>query len=80
MLEDLRLQEEEVVALVRLHLDSAEALYKGAGVLAEEWIDGRKSPIRVRLADFVPQEGGYLLRAARTARKILAGELPELLF
>ena len=76
-LEDLRLQEEEVAAVVRLHLDNVEALYKGAAVPAEEWADGRKSPVSVRLADFVSEEDSYLLRAAWAARKILAGERPE---
>ncbi len=79
-LEDLRLQEEEVAAVVRLHLDNVEALYKGAGVPAEEWTDGRKSPVSVRLADFVSEEDSYLLRAAWAARKILAGERLESLF
>jgi hypothetical protein len=79
-LEDLRLQEEEVAAVVRLHLDNVEALYKGAGVPAEEWTGGRKSPVSVRLADFVSEEDSYLLRAAWAARKILAGERLESLF
>jgi isopentenyldiphosphate isomerase len=77
LLGDLRLQEEEVAALVRLHLDSVEALYKGAGVTAEEWKEGRKAPVSVRFADLVPEEDGYLLRAARTAREILNGERTE---
>ena len=59
---DLRLQEEEVAAVVRLRLDDAEALYEGGEVFAEEWADGEASPISVRLADFVPGEDCYLLR------------------
>lgn len=77
---DLRLQEEEVAAVVRLRLDDAEALYEGGEVSAEEWADGEKSPISVRLADFVPGEDYYLLRAARAARAVLEGRRPGAVF
>lgn len=77
--EDLRLQEEEVAAVVRLRLDDVEALYEGTEIPAEEWMDGEKSLASVRLADFVPGEDGYLLRAARVARDVLAGERPDAL-
>src|SRR5215207_4347677 len=77
---DLRLQEEEVAAVVRLRLDDAEALYEGGEVFAEEWADGETSPISVRLADFVPGEDYYLLRAARAARAVLEGRHPGAVF
>ena len=77
---DLSLQEEEVAAVVRLRLDDAEALYEGGEVSAEEWADGEKSPISVRLADFVPGEDYYLLRAARAARAVLEGRRPGAVF
>jgi isopentenyldiphosphate isomerase len=70
---DLRLQEEEVAAVVRLRLDATEALHEGGVVPAEEWADGEASPTSVRFADFVPGEDCYLLRAARAARRVLAG-------
>jgi len=47
---------------------------------AEEWTDGRKSRVSVRLADFVSEEDSYLLRVAWAARKVLAGERLEPLF
>ena len=77
---DLRLQEEEVAAVVRLRLDAAEALYEEGEVSAEEWADGETSPISVRLADFVPGEDYYLLRAARAARAALEGRHPGVVF
>ena len=77
---DLRFQEEEVAAVVRLRLDDVEALYEGGEVSAEEWADGETSPISVRLADFVPGEDYYLLRAARAARAGLEGRDPGAVF
>ncbi len=76
---DLRLQEEEVAAVLRLRLDDVEELYKGLEVTAEEWAE-RKSLVPVRLDDFIPDEDSYLLRAARVARAALAGERPDPLF
>jgi ADP-ribose pyrophosphatase YjhB (NUDIX family) len=76
---DLRLQKEEVAAVARLRLDGVEALCKGSEVLAEEWTGGKTAPVSVRLADFVPDEDGYLLRAAWAVRNVLAGECPEAL-
>lgn len=77
---DLRLQEEEVAALVRLDLDDVEALHEGAAVPAEEWtVEGTRSA-RTRLSDFVPEEDGYLPRVARAAREVLAGDGPGRIF
>jgi isopentenyldiphosphate isomerase len=76
---DLRFQKEEVAAVARLRLDGVEALCKGSEVLAEEWTGGKTAPVSVRLADFVPDEDGYLLRAAWAVRNVLAGERPEAL-
>ncbi len=78
--EDLRLQEEEVAAVIRLRLDDIEVLYKGDTIPAEEWVDGKISPVSVGLADFIPDEDGYLLQTARAARAALAGTCPEVLF
>jgi isopentenyldiphosphate isomerase len=77
--EELRLQEEEVAAVIRLRLDDIEALHKGARIPAEEWAGGKTSPVSVCLADFIPDEDGYLLRTARAARAALAGTCPEVL-
>ncbi len=76
---DLRLQEEEVAAVVRIHLGDVEALCEGGEVHAEEWRGGEISPVPVRLADFVPGEDGYLLWASRAARDVLAGGPPDAL-
>ena len=76
---DLRLQEEEVAAVVRLRLDDVGVLHEGGEVSAEEWVDGEISSLTVCLADFVPGEDGYLLRVARTVRDVLSGRRPEAL-
>ncbi|CAN5308859.1 NUDIX domain-containing protein [soil metagenome] len=77
---DLCLQEEEVAAVVSLRLADVEALCGGAGVRAEEWAGGETRSIQASLADFVPGEDGYLLRAARAARTVLGGRLPGTIF
>jgi len=77
--EDLRLQEEEVAAVVRLRLDDVEALCGGSEVSAQEWAGGKTTPVSVRLANFVPGEDDYLLWAARAARDVLSGERPDAL-
>jgi isopentenyldiphosphate isomerase len=74
---DLRLQKEEVAAVVRLRLEDVEALCGGSEVLAEEWAGGKITPVPVRLADFVPGEDDYLLRAARAAGDVLDGKRPD---
>ena len=77
--EDLRLQEEEVAAVVRLRLDDVEALCEGSEVSAEECAGGKTTPVSVRLADFVPGEDDYLLWAARAIRGVLDGRRPDAL-
>ena len=62
--EDLRLQKEEVAAVLRLRLDDVE--WSGRGV----------STGSVRLVDFVLPDEDYLLRVARAARAYLADERP----
>ena len=76
---DLRLQKEEVAAVARLRLDDIEALCGGSEIPAEEWAGGKTTHVLVRLADFVPGEDGYLLRAARAARNVLDGKRPDAL-
>jgi isopentenyldiphosphate isomerase len=78
--EDLRLQEEEVAAVVRLRLEDVESLCGGSEVYAEEWAGGETTSVSVRLAAFVPGEDGYLLRAARAVRNVLDGKRPGALY
>ena len=78
--EDLRLQEGEVEAVLRIGLDDAEALGDETYVPAAEYAGGRASATRVRLSDFVPNEDEYLSRVARAASRLLAGESPGRVF
>lgn len=74
--EDLRLQKEEVAAVLRLRLDDVEALYEGMEIFAEECSGRGASTGSVRLADFVLPDEDHLLRVARAARAYLADERP----
>ena len=77
--QDLRLQEGEVEAVLRIELGDAEALGTGQGSApAKEY--GGAFDVRVSLADFVPNEEDYLRRVAGTARRVLAGEDPGRIF
>ena len=78
--EDLRLQEGEVEAVLRMGLLDAEALGDRASVSAEEYAKGRISATRVHLSDFVPNKDEYLCRVAGAARRFLAGESPGQVF
>jgi isopentenyldiphosphate isomerase len=78
--EELRLQEGEVEAVLRIGLDDAETLGAGGSAPAEEYVDGKVSATRVRLSDFVPNEDDYLRRVAEAARRILTGESPGRIF
>ncbi len=72
--EELRLQEGEVEAVLRVGLRDAETLADRAGAPAQEYAEGRISTTRVRLSNFVPNEDDYLRRVAGATRRILAGE------
>jgi isopentenyldiphosphate isomerase len=72
--EDLRLQEGEVEAVLRIGLGDAERLGTGGSVPAVEYREGRVCTTRVRLEDFVPNEDDYLRRVAGAARRLLTGE------
>lgn len=78
--EDLRLQEEELAAVLRLRLGDVEPLYEGAEIPAREWTDLGARAVSMRLADFIPDEDQYLLRVARAALVALNGERPAVLF
>lgn len=76
----LRLQPEEVAAIVRLHLEAVERVFAGETVAGEEWRDGACREVPVRLEDFIPDGDAYTLRVARAARALASGELPGEIF
>jgi 8-oxo-dGTP pyrophosphatase MutT (NUDIX family) len=78
--EDLRPQEGEVEAVLRVRLGDAEALGDGGAAPAVEYAEGRIFAARVRLSDFVPNEDNYLPLVAGAARRFLAGESPGRVF
>lgn len=77
---DLRLQKEEVEAVLRLGLDAAEALGAAGSASAREYRDGEVSEVRVRASDFVPTNDDYLRRVALAARAELGGGRVEKIF
>ncbi len=78
--EEMRLQEGEVDAILRVGLADAEALGVGRSVLAAEYSEAGISTTRVRFEDFVPNDDDYLRWVAGAARRILAGEDPGPVF
>ncbi len=75
--QDLRLQEGEVEAVLRVGFDAAEALGAGRGSApATEYARGEVSATRVSLSDFVPNGDYYLRRVVVAARSVLAGGEP----
>lgn len=77
---DLRLQEEEVDAVIRLALDDAETLAATGSAPATEYGDGEITGIEVRVSDFVPNTDDYLRRVASAARAALGGGRVEGIF
>jgi isopentenyldiphosphate isomerase len=78
--EDLRLQKEEVEAVLRIGLDDAEALGAAGSAPARGYRDGEVSEVRVRDADFVPNTDDYLRRVAVAARAALDGGRVQKIF
>lgn len=78
--QELKLQDEEVASVVRISLEDAEALDGDVPVPAEEYANGEPAGLRVRLADFVPNDDGYLRRVAGEVRRIVAGKRPGRVF
>ncbi len=76
----LRLQREEVEAVLRIRLDDAQALEVAGSAPAREYREGRVSEIRVRSSEFVPNTDGYLRRVAVAARGALGGGRVEGIF
>ena len=78
--ERLRLQEEEVDAVIRFDLDAAEALDGGERIRAEERRGDAFSPTSISLADFVPKGEGTISLVAAAVRRAIAGEVPHRIF
>ena len=78
--ENLRLQREEVEAVLRIGLDAAGALWRAGSAPAREYPTGRSIDTRVSTADFVPYEDDYLRLVSLAARRVLAGEHPGKIF
>ena len=78
--EDLRLQEEEVEAVLRIGLDDAVLLETAGSAPAREYREGEVSETRVRVSDFVPNTDDYLRRVALAARDALGGGCVERIF
>ncbi len=77
---DLRLQKEEVDAVLRIALDGAEALEAAGSASAREYRGGKISEVRVQASDFVPNTDDYLRRVALAARAALEGGRVERIF
>jgi isopentenyldiphosphate isomerase len=77
---DLRLQEEEVEAVLRIGLDHVVLLETAGSAPAREYREGKASETRVRVSDFVPNTDDYLRRVALTARDALGGGRVERIF
>ena len=77
---DLRLQREEVEAVLCIGLDDAEALGTMGSAPAREYRDGKVSGVRVQASEFVPNTDDYLRRVAVAARAALDGGRVERIF
>ena len=73
---DLRLQKEEVEAVLSVSLDEFEMIGGGEVVPAQKWNSSGPVPARVSLTDFVPDDDGYLPRVARAVWRVRVGEDP----
>ena len=76
----MRLQAEEVEAVLSMSLDDAESLGESESVPAVEYAGGKVATTRVGPSDFVPGTNDYLRRVAGAARRIHAGESPGEIF
>lgn len=77
---NLRLQREEVEAVLHVGLDDARALGASGSAPAREYRDGEVSEVRVSVPDFVPNTDDYLRRVAVAARAALDGGPVERIF
>lgn len=77
----VKLQREEVGALLGLRLSGVERLHAGETAGAEQWTaEGAVSETEVRLEEFVPNEDSYVLTVARAVAAHLSGEPVEQTF
>ena len=76
----MRLQAEEVEAVLSMSLDDAESLGESESVPAVEYAGGKVVTTFVEPSDFVPGTDDYLGRVAGAARRLLAGESPGGIF
>lgn len=76
----MRLQAEEVEAVLSMSLDDAEALGGCGSVPAVEYRGGKVVDTQVRPSDFVPGTDDYLRRVVGAARRLLVGESPGEIF
>ena len=77
---DLRLQREEVEAVLGMGLEDAEALGAVGSAPAREYRGGESSRVEVQVSDFVPNTDDYLRRIAVAARAALGGGRVEKIF
>ncbi|MDP8900654.1 MAG: NUDIX domain-containing protein [Actinomycetota bacterium] len=77
---DLRLQREEVEAVLGIGLEDAEALGAVGSAPAREYRGGEPSEVEVQVSDFVPNTDDYLRRIAVAARAALGGGPVERIF
>lgn len=77
----LRLQKEEVDALLRLRVEDAEVLGAASAAPALQYAgEALPSPRPVRSSDFVPSGDDYLARVARAVARAHSGEDPAGVF
>ena len=77
----VKLQREEVGALLGLRLPDVERLYAGEAIGAEQWTaEGAVGGAEVRLEHFVPNQDRYALTVARAVAAHLSGEPVEQTF
>lgn len=78
--ENLRLQREEVEAVVRIWLQDVEGLRGAEPTPAREYPAGEPFDVRISLREFVPRTDDYLMLMAAAARRALSGSRIERLF
>lgn len=78
--EELKLQKEEVDAVISVKLEDAEAMASGEPVPAFEHKNSFTNSVRISLSDFVLGEDDYILRVISAAKRTLAGEPPGIIF
>jgi isopentenyldiphosphate isomerase len=74
--EALRLQREEVEAVIRIRLDEMETLFEAGSAPAREYPAGGPFDTRVTSEDFVPHMDDYIRSVTQASRRLLTGEPP----